>query len=157
MGWFWADEPQNKANSVQYVPSASLPSDSSCPRHNRRSRGCPVDHSSTSFLGCPRHGNTRQDRLNPRNNMPDLPNSSENNLLYGSVSLPTTRESSTIPMNADGELWQYPSPQQMLNAMARKGYEGTNPEDVPAMVAVHNWLNEGSWEQILEWEKKYFP
>jgi len=88
--------------------------------------------------------------------MPDLPNAP----IYQtstSLSLPTSREMSSIPMNAQGELWEYPSPQQMFNAMARKGYEGTNPEDVPAMVAVHNWLNEGSWEQILNWEKKYFP
>src|SRR5439155_9284602 len=21
----------------------------------------------------------------------------------------------------------------------------------------HNWINEGSWEQILQWERKYFP
>ena len=63
---------------------------------------------------------------------------------------------SSIPMNAQGEVWQYPSPQQMLNAMSRKGYDGTNPKDVPAMVAVHNWLNEGSWEEILKWEKQYF-
>jgi cytochrome c heme-lyase len=45
----------------------------------------------------------------------------------------------------------------MLNAMTRKGYETSNPEDVPAMVAVHNWINEGSWTEILKWEKKYFP
>ena len=59
-------------------------------------------------------------------------------------------------MNPQGEVWEYPSPQQMLNAMTRKGYETQNPEDVPAMVAVHNFINEGSWEQILQWEKKYF-
>jgi cytochrome c heme-lyase len=74
-----------------------------------------------------------------------------------STILPTAREMSSIPMNSQGELWEYPSPQQMLNAINRKGYEDTDPDDVPAMVAVHNWLNEGSWQQILKWEKKYFP
>jgi len=88
--------------------------------------------------------------------MPNLPNEPLH-ATPGADSLPTVRETSSIPMNADGERWQYPSPQQMLNAMTRKGYDGTNPEDVPAMVAVHNWLNEGSWEEILKWERKYFP
>jgi len=60
-------------------------------------------------------------------------------------------------MNEKGELWEYPSPQQMLNAMNRKGYDTENPEDVPAMVAVHNFVNEGSWAQVLKWERKYFP
>jgi len=45
----------------------------------------------------------------------------------------------------------------MFNAMARKGYEGTNSEDVPAMVSVHNWINEESWQKILQWESQYFP
>jgi cytochrome c heme-lyase len=88
--------------------------------------------------------------------MPDLPNAP----VYGSrdgISLPTARETSSIPMNERGEVWEYPSPQQMLNAMNRKGYETSNAEDVPAMVAVHNWINEGSWEEILKWENKYFP
>jgi len=87
--------------------------------------------------------------------MPSLPNEPIN-AAGSAASLPTSRDMSSIPMNAQGEVWQYPSPQQMLNAMSRKGYDGTNPEDVPAMVAVHNWLNEGSWEEILKWEKQYF-
>jgi cytochrome c heme-lyase len=60
-------------------------------------------------------------------------------------------------MNSNGERWEYGSPQQMYNAMARKGYDNTNSEDVPAMVGVHNWINEKSWQEILQWEKKYFP
>jgi cytochrome c heme-lyase len=83
--------------------------------------------------------------------MPQLPNTAS------AAGLPTDREMSTIPMNERGQAWEYPSPQQMLNAMNRKGYETENPEDVPAMVAVHNFINEGSWAQILKWEKKYFP
>ena len=88
--------------------------------------------------------------------MPDLPNAPIHQTSI-TIALPTQREMSTIPMNAQGEVWEYSSPQQMLNAMTRNGYETRNPEDVPAMVAVHNFINEGSWEQILQWEKKYFP
>jgi cytochrome c heme-lyase len=88
--------------------------------------------------------------------MPNLPNAPMHGNSNGAV-LPTERETSTIPMNEKGENWVYPSPQQMLNAMARKGYDDTNTEDVPAMVSVHNWINEESWHQILKWENRFFP
>jgi cytochrome c heme-lyase len=139
MGWFWSDSPARPASS----PSPSPPPPSSAK--------CPVDHSSMTS-SCPRHSSPFS--LNPRNNMPSLPN--EPLRPSERESLPTARETSSIPMNERGERWEYPSPQQMLNAMQRKGYDGTNPEDVPAMVAVHNWLNEGSWEEVLKWERKYF-
>ena len=143
MGWFWASE---SATPNRITTPASSPSPPSIqPR-------CPVDHSAMS--SCPvNHGSLQA--LNPRNNMPNLPNAPTHTAADGAA-LPTSREMSSIPMNSQGEVWQYPSPQQMLNAMSRKGYDGTNPEDVPAMVAVHNWLNEGSWEEILKWEKDYF-
>lgn len=40
----------------------------------------------------------------------------------------------------------------MYNAMLRKGYTDTPIEDVESMVAVHNFLNEGAWNEIVEWE-----
>ena len=49
----------------------------------------------------------------------------------------------------------------MYNAMVRKGKIDPNtgeevPEDaVESMVFVHNFLNEGCWQEILDWEKKY--
>ena len=154
MGWFWATE---TAPNGTIAPSSASSLSPASPSNQPR---CPVDHSSMaasqSAPGCPVHGESRSRwALNPRNNMPSLPNEPIN-AAGTAASLPTSREMSTIPMNPQGEVWQYPSPQQMLNAMSRKGYEGTNPEDVPAMVAVHNWLNEGSWEEILKWEKQYF-
>lgn len=51
--------------------------------------------------------------------------------------------------------WQYPSPQQMYNALLRKGYTDTDPTAVTAMVSVHNFLNEGAWAEILEWERRF--
>ena len=146
MGWFWADSP-----STTRAPARSVAVDSSSSNNSR----CPVDHSKWSSSSCPHHSGSAN-ALNPRNNMPNLPNEPLH-ATPGASSLPTAREISSIPMNSEGERWQYPSPQQMLNAMTRKGYDGTSPEDVPAMVAVHNWLNEGSWEEILKWERKYFP
>jgi cytochrome c heme-lyase len=143
MGWFWASEPT--------TPSRITTPSSTRSQSSNQSR-CPVNHS--AMPSCPVNHASRQ-ALNPRNNMPNLPNAPIHTTADGAA-LPTSREASSIPMNAQGEVWQYPSPQQMLNAMSRKGYDGTNPEDVPAMVAVHNWLNEGSWEEILKWEKNYF-
>ena len=43
----------------------------------------------------------------------------------------------------------------MYNAMLRKGYTDTPAEHVEAMVAVHNFLNEGAWEEIREWERRF--
>jgi len=70
------------------------------------------------------------------------------------VALPLSREPSTIP-RADGTLWQYPSPQQMYNALLRKGYTDTPAAHVTSMVSVHNFLNEGAWAEILEWERRF--
>jgi cytochrome c heme-lyase len=141
MGWFWAESSSAPASTTtnDHVPSSAR-------------SACPVDHSRfrKKQQDCPAHGRP-WNPLNPRNMMPDLPNHPS------AANLPTNREISTIPMNERGELWEYPSPQQMLNAMTRKGYDTENPEDVPAMVAVHNFVNEGSWDQVLRWEKKYFP
>lgn len=72
------------------------------------------------------------------------------------ISLPLEREISTIPRgDGSGTTWEYPSPQQMYNAMLRKGYTDTPAEHVEAMVAVHNFLNEGAWEEIRGWEARF--
>jgi len=43
----------------------------------------------------------------------------------------------------------------MYNAMLKKGYTDTPAEDVPAMVSIHNFLNEGAWAEILDWENRF--
>ncbi|KAF2712095.1 cytochrome C1 heme lyase [Pleomassaria siparia CBS 279.74] len=91
-------------------------------------------------------------RLNPLNNMPfDLSNKPAENQ---SQSLPLSREASTIP-KGDGSLWEYPSPQQMYNAMLRKGYTDTPADAVESMVSIHNFLNEGAWAEIMGWERRF--
>jgi cytochrome c heme-lyase len=92
--------------------------------------------------------------LNPLNYMPnDLSNAPAPSQ---STVLPQSREASTIPRgDGTGQTWEYPSPQQMYNAMLRKGYEDTPTDAVEAMVAVHNFLNEGAWAEILEWERRF--
>ncbi len=73
------------------------------------------------------------------------------------IDLPTDRSVSTIPkghMNDEGN-WVYPSPQQMYNALLRKGYTDTPQDAMEEMVAVHNFLNEGAWAEIVEWERRF--
>ena len=43
----------------------------------------------------------------------------------------------------------------MYNALLRKGYEGTPEDGVESMVEVHNFLNEGAWEEIEGWEARF--
>lgn len=68
------------------------------------------------------------------------------------IALDTEREPSTIPKGSGGGNWEYPSPQQMYNALLRKGYHDTDPEHVTSMVSVHNFLNEGAWNEVRVWE-----
>lgn len=69
------------------------------------------------------------------------------------ISLPTEREHSTIPKGVGRGNWEYPSPQQMYNALLRKGYADTDVTAVESMVSVHNSLNEGAWAEIVKWER----
>lgn len=43
----------------------------------------------------------------------------------------------------------------MYNAMLRKGYTDTPQDAVESMVAVHNFLNEGAWAEIVGWERRF--
>lgn len=93
-------------------------------------------------------------KLNPLNYMPAVI-SNKREYTEQAVSLPMEREPSTIP-RGDGEgNWEYPSPQQMYNAMLRKGYTDTPAEHVESMVSVHNFLNEGAWDEIRGWEARF--
>lgn len=71
------------------------------------------------------------------------------------ITLPTEREPSTIPKGTGDGNWEYPSPQQMYNALLRKGYTDTDASAVESMVSVHNFLNEGAWAEIVEWERRF--
>ncbi|XDG05856.1 hypothetical protein ABKA04_005471 [Annulohypoxylon sp. FPYF3050] len=92
-------------------------------------------------------------KLNPLNYMfRDLSQAPAPNQTY---SLPTSREPSSIPRGDGDGNWEYPSPQQMYNALLRKGYTDTDVTAVDSMVSVHNFLNEGAWAEILDWEKRF--
>jgi cytochrome c heme-lyase len=92
-------------------------------------------------------------KLNPLNFMPT--NISQSRAANQAVDLPLERETSSIPRGDADTNWEYPSPQQMYNAMLRKGYDDTPQDAVESMVAVHNFLNEGAWAEIVEWERRF--
>lgn len=90
-------------------------------------------------------------KLNPLNYM--FASISQDRAPNQTVDLPVDREISSIPRGDSQGNWEYPSPQQMYNAMLRKGYTDTPQDAVESMVAVHNFLNEGAWDEIVSWER----
>ncbi|KAJ4393251.1 holocytochrome c synthase [Gnomoniopsis smithogilvyi] len=72
-----------------------------------------------------------------------------------SIILPVERDPSSIPKGSGDGNWEYPSPQQMYNALLRKGHTDTDITAVESMVSVHNFLNEGAWAEIVEWERRF--
>lgn len=156
MGWFWAENVTRKNNTG--VPSAKDLPPSACPVSGRSDGpGCPVVHSGK---GKGKEKETDSFPVNPLNNMPTFISAKKQ--AGQKLDLPTDRSTSSIPRGGEGAVnWEYPSPQQMYNAMVRKGKIDPNtgeeiPEDaVESMVFVHNFLNEGCWEEVLNWEQPY--
>ncbi|KAL7496191.1 hypothetical protein ACHAWT_009944 [Skeletonema menzelii] len=117
-------------------------------------------------------------QMDPTNNMP-IPNAqttARNNLPNPDQKgvLTTERVKSSIPKGGTNDTWVYPSPQMFYNALARKGKlampedeengnddAGAAPagieEDMESVVAIHNCMNEGTWSEILKWEKVLNP
>ena len=114
---------------------------------------CPVPHGNRPTDAEPQAEQSMLSRLNPLNYM--FHNISQKPAPNQSVSLPTSREASTIPRGSGDGNWEYPSPQQMYNALLRKGYTDTDITAVESMVACHNFLNEGAWAEIVDWERRF--
>ena len=133
-------KPSPTSHSPQHM--LSPPPNESCPV---QSPNAPLPSSS------PRP--TYISKLNPLNYMPS--NLSQSRAKNQTLHLPTEREMSSIPRGDAESNWEYPSPQQMYNAMLRKGYDDTPEDAVESMVAVHNFLNEGAWAEIVGWERRF--
>ncbi|KAF7542217.1 hypothetical protein G7Z17_g11779 [Cylindrodendrum hubeiense] len=174
MGWFWADavpvpvhvpmgHPHVSASAGKEPPSAcpmhkksldalTLTNEAKCqkPTDAPPASGCPVPHAARGTEEKPK---SIMSQLNPLNYMfPDLSQKPAPNQKYD---LPTDRDESTIPKGSGDGNWEYPSPQQMYNALLRKGHTDTDITAVEGMVSVHNYLNEGAWMEIIEWEKRF--
>jgi cytochrome c heme-lyase len=68
--------------------------------------------------------------------------------------LSTHRVKSTIPQADTDDTWQYPSQQMFYNAMKRKGYN-PHEEDMDSVIAIHNAVNERTWQEVLQWERTH--
>ena len=118
-----------------------------------RDGSCPVNAPNSPLESSRSRPSTMLSKLNPLNYMPsDL---SQKRAEHQTVHLPVERTLSSIPKGDASGNWEYPSPQQMYNAMLRKGYDDTPEDAVESMVAVHNFLNEGAWTEIVEWERRF--
>ncbi|PHH78224.1 hypothetical protein CDD80_7178 [Ophiocordyceps camponoti-rufipedis] len=153
MGWFWADAASAAASKgPRRAPPAVCPvqhdSRGSVKPSQMPPSSCPVPHMSRA-----EEKPSVLSKLNPLNYMfSDL---SQKPAPNQRVALPTSREESTIPKGSGDGTWEYPSPQQMYNALLRKGYTDTDVTAVESMVSVHNFLNEGAWAEILGWERRF--
>ncbi|KPI41358.1 Cytochrome c heme lyase [Cyphellophora attinorum] len=170
MGWFWSDTNPSapRPSPAPPQPTAASPPPS-CPMHKSDSKSSPFNRTSEPARpsACPVKDPTNHPLLNtpkqPQStSTPPSQSQSQPSLLskYNPLNLiPTgltnTRSDSSIPRSDTNANWEYPSPQQMYNAMLRKGYTDTPIDAVESMVAVHNFLNEGAWAEIVEWESLF--
>lgn len=165
MGWFWADSPNAPNRFPPHPVSASSATPpSGCPMHavapsnssnlstSPSDRSCPVK-APKGPLTTPDQSPSSLSKLNPLNYMPSY--ISQSRAENQKKALPVERTVSSIPRGDAESNWEYPSPQQMYNAMLRKGYDDTPEDAVESMVAVHNFLNEGAWDEIEGWEERF--
>lgn len=155
MGWFWADSKPSDTSAAAAAapnhPTAGTPPPA-CPMYKKDVPEPPSDCPYTP-PGDTSKSSKGDHTVNPLNMMfAHLPQTASPGQ---KTVLPIEREVSSIPKGSESGNWEYPSPQQMFNAMRRKGYEDAPEDAVESMVAIHNWINEGAWQEILAWEEKY--
>ena len=179
MGYFWADSPSRRgphpisssnakppvgSSHINFFPYIQLIYlKASCPMHNATSfrpsqapsslpGSCTSSDLNTPFTS-PNQPSQNLFKLNPLNWMPfEL---SQSRATDQRNHLPLERTISSIPRGDSDSNWEYPSPQQMYNAMLRKGFDDTPEDAVESMVAIHNFLNEGAWHEIEAWEERF--
>ena len=141
--------------------SQIIATSSKCPV-KQDSTASPPPSSSSSSSKCPVKGETKQkynvysQPIDPTNQMPvnpnQFPHESQNQPLN------TGRVKSSIPKGggSDGETWTYPSEQMFFNALKRKD-KGADAEekDMHTIIAIHNNMNERTWNKVLEFEKTF--
>ncbi|KAG8741677.1 Cytochrome c1 heme lyase [Ceratobasidium sp. 428] len=101
---------------------------------------CPVDHTNRAAWA----------NLKPPSWHPPVPSTPDEISVLPSSTLPTSRETSSIP-RLDGHKWVYPSEAQFFSAMARKNHNPQAP-DMRVVVPIHNAVNERAWGELLAWE-----
>jgi cytochrome c heme-lyase len=76
----------------------------------------------------------------------------------GGGALPTAGRNVELPHHQAGTgakltHWVYPSEQQLLNAMRRKGWTNVAESSVPVVLQIHNAVNESTWQKLLEYHR----
>lgn len=100
--------------------------------------------------------NVYSEEINPKNQMPY--NKNQWPTLDQKKPLSTKRVQSSIPKSGTNSTWTYPSPQIFFNALKRKDKaDDVTEDDMSAVVAVHNSMNEQTWRKLLVWEKSLHP
>ena len=148
-----ADDQSSKCpvKSQSIAPTSRLRS--LCPVISKEDKKLDSSPPSSSSNSDPKVYNVYSQPIDPKNNMPvhanNLPSSNQ------SSNLSTHRERSTIPKGGtDTGTWTYPSPQMFWNSINRKQKVDTTTEsDIPAVVAIHNNMNETTWKKVVEWEQ----
>mmetsp|Transcript_24841 Transcript_24841/g.55209 ORF Transcript_24841/g.55209 Transcript_24841/m.55209 type:complete len:239 (-) Transcript_24841:75-791(-) len=111
-------------------------------------KGCPFASSSSGDAMAAR-ATAVAEVLNPRNMMPNLPQTPHESQ---QSPLSKDRVTSNIPKAEEVGNWVYPSPQQFYHALLRKNKEA-EADAMEAVVHVHNVTNDRTWEKILDWEQ----
>lgn len=119
-----------------------------CPVDHSAAESCPVDHASTATGSNPLYNADANDMAFDHSRVADQ-----------KVNLSVKRAVSNIPKGEftpdhqpkATEKWVYPSEQQYYNAMRRKGYNPAE-KDIPAVLFIHNHVNEQGWSKVREWE-----
>jgi cytochrome c heme-lyase len=129
------------------------------------SEGCPMKRNDASFK--------HEDKKAPFGLPPSIEESakhSQSPLPDQQIPLSTRRIISSIPradelrpeeegktaphQPQDHSQWVYPSEQQFYNAMRRKGWQGVDERTIPAVVRIHNFVNERGWKEVRQWERE---
>ncbi|KAJ2082703.1 holocytochrome c synthase [Coemansia sp. RSA 988] len=143
-----------KGNTNQQQQTVEAPHKSTYPADHSQQTPQPLLHSEAKCPVDHNNADNQQSQINPLNMMPNL---SQTKHAGQATDLSTERELSSIPRadsNEDAQVWEYPSPQQFYNALARK--QMAAPEEyVDVMVDIHNFLNEGAWDEVLKWEARH--
>jgi len=149
--------PEKSAAEAGSKPEASAAS--GCPIRSKpaeSSEGCPVPNAS-GMLRKYRNAdvyNVYSQKIDPANQMPAQAN--QQRAPGQAKQLSTERVSSSIPKGGTDGTWTYPSPQMFYNAIVRKGKKGsTSEDDMETVVAIHNNMNERTWDQVMAWEKMH--
>jgi len=142
------------------APSGRESPPSGCPVMHKKAQSAQNATAKSPLSGCPMHKKTTgspQEELDPSNMMP-----AANQKIAPGQQFPLSIERiiSTIPKGdaAEGEAWSYPSPQMFYNALIRKDKgEGVEEKDVATIVAIHNNMNELSWNELMAYERLNHP